>query len=82
MNWMLAITLGVAALAAVARKRAPSECKIEPPPAATVWMLSIGARTLTPATRESKARRCISSASQIKSSVVRTSLEYCFNSAA
>jgi hypothetical protein len=38
------------------RKRAPSKCRIEPPPAATVWMLIIGARMRTPATSVSKAR--------------------------
>jgi hypothetical protein len=34
----------------------PSKCRIEPPPAATVWMRSIGARMRTPATCVSKAR--------------------------
>ena len=38
------------------RKRAPSNVRIEPPPAATVWIFIIGARILTPATSVSKAR--------------------------
>src|SRR5262249_7750153 len=38
------------------RKRAPSKCSIEPPPAATVWMSIIGARMRTPATSVSNAR--------------------------
>ena len=38
------------------RKRAPSKCRIEPPPAATVWMSIIGARMRTPATSVSNVR--------------------------
>ncbi len=38
------------------RRRAPSKEMIEPPPAATVWMRSIGARKRTPATSLSNAR--------------------------
>jgi 5-oxoprolinase (ATP-hydrolysing) len=38
------------------RKRPGSACRIEPPPAATVWMRIIGARMRTPATSVSKAR--------------------------
>src|SRR5215469_7530943 len=37
-------------------EREPSKCKIEPPPAATVWISIIGARMRTPATSVSKAR--------------------------
>ena len=32
------------------RNRMPSKRQIEPPPAATVWIESIGVRILTPAT--------------------------------
>ena len=38
------------------RKRAPSNVQIEPPPAATVWILIIGARSRTPATSVTNAR--------------------------
>ena len=38
------------------RKRAPSKCSIEPPPAATVLIAIIGARMRTPATSVSNAR--------------------------
>ncbi len=38
------------------RKRAPSNTRIEPPPAATVWIAIIGARMRTPATSDSKLR--------------------------
>ena len=38
------------------RKRAPSKCRMEPPPAATVLIAIIGARMRTPATAVSKAR--------------------------
>ena len=34
----------------------PSKCSTDPPPAATVWMLSIGARIRTPATSVSYCR--------------------------
>jgi hypothetical protein len=45
------------ALSGPTRSRAPSNDRmIEPPPAATVWMLIIGARMRTPATWVSKAR--------------------------
>jgi hypothetical protein len=44
------------ALCGPTRKRAPSNCRIEPPPAATVWMLIIGARMRTPATWVSNSR--------------------------
>ena len=37
-------------------RRPPSNRQIEPPPAATVWMLSIGARNRTPATTASDVR--------------------------
>ena len=40
----------------IRRMRAPSKCRIEPPPAATVWICIIGARMRTPATSVSKAR--------------------------
>ena len=38
------------------RYRAPSNEQIDPPPAATVWIIIIGARMRTPATTVSKAR--------------------------
>ena len=38
------------------RKREPSKLQIEPPPAATVWMRIIGARSRTPATSVTNAR--------------------------
>ncbi|CFW38976.1 Uncharacterised protein [Bordetella pertussis] len=38
------------------RSRAPSKCRMDPPPAATVWMLIIGARMRTPATSVSNSR--------------------------
>ena len=44
------------ALCGPTRKRAPSNARIEPPPAATVWMLIIGARMRTPATWVSNSR--------------------------
>ena len=44
------------ALSGPTRRRAPSKPRIEPPPAATVWMLIIGARMRTPATCVSNAR--------------------------
>jgi hypothetical protein len=44
------------ALCGPTRKRAPSKARIEPPPAATVWMLIIGARMRTPATWVSNSR--------------------------
>ena len=37
-------------------KRAPSNTRIEPPPAATVWIAIIGARRRTPATSASNVR--------------------------
>ena len=44
------------ALSGPTRKRLPSKLQIEPPPAATVWISSIGARTRTPATARSLVR--------------------------
>ena len=38
------------------RYRPPSKCRSDPPPAATVWMLSMGARMRTPATWVSYCR--------------------------
>ncbi len=44
------------ALSGPTRKRPPSKCSIEPPPAAIVWIAMIGTRSWTPATSVSKAR--------------------------
>ena len=44
------------ALCGPTRRRAPSKVSNEPPPAATVWMASMGARMRTPATWVSNAR--------------------------
>jgi hypothetical protein len=44
------------ALSGPTRKRAPSKCSTDPPPAATVWINIIGARMRTPATSVSNAR--------------------------
>ena len=44
------------ALSGPTRKRAPSKPRMEPPPAATVWMLIMGARMRTPATWVSNSR--------------------------
>ena len=55
-HWKRAFTAGTAEPTRPTRNREPSNCNSDPPPAATVWISSIGARTRTPATIVSLVR--------------------------